>query len=252
MGQPLGLCGKTAERTVPRPTTDRHAKTRQAYALLRERNGKTVTIAELAERTGWTANTVKTYIPKHWRPWLKRTARETYRVDGLALISEEDFLRRQSQVKSEDYGEAGALRELLSEGLRSGEGLRHEFKEALPDQGHTLGREIAAFATSGGGTIFLGVSDAAAVIGLAGLGDAESRADFRERVEGIARSVQPAISLRVDYVDYGGATLCLARVPGGSEPVYYYDHRPYIRIGSQSRPATPAEVKDLIIRTETS
>jgi hypothetical protein len=28
-----------------------------------------------------------------------------------------------------------------------------------------------------------------------------------------------------------------------SEPVYYYDHRPYIRDGSQSRPATPDEVK---------
>lgn len=229
-----------------RRTSHRHARTKQAYALLRERNGKTVTIDELAERTGWAKDTVRTYIAKHWQPWLTRIARETYGVDGLALISEEEFVRRQSQVKSDDYGEADALREILNAALRSGEGQHDEFKEALPDQGHALGREIAAFATSGGGTIFLGVSDASAVIGLAGLGDPESRVDFRERVEGIARSVQPAVSLRVDYLDYGGATLCLARVPSGAEPVYYYDHRPYVRIGSQSRPATPAEVKDLI------
>jgi hypothetical protein len=32
-----------------------------------------------------------------------------------------------------------------------------------------------------------------------------------------------------------------------SEPVFYYDHRPYIRDGSQSRPATPDEVKARIL-----
>ena len=226
---------------------DRHAKTRKAFKLLRERNGDTVTIAQLMERTGWAKDTARTYVTKHWRPWLERVATETYRVDGFALVSEQEFIQRQSQVKSDKYGEAAALRELLNEALRAGEGQHHEFKEALPEQGHSLGREIAALATSGGGTIFLGVSDASAVIGLVGLGDAKSRTDFRERVEGIARTVQPAVSPRIDYLDYGGATLCLARVPNGTEPVYYYDHRPYVRIGSQSRPALPAEVKDLIL-----
>ncbi len=225
---------------------DRHAKTRKAYELLRERNGETVTIGQLMARTGWARDTARTYVTKHWRPWLRRVAAGTYRVDGFALISEDEFIRRQSQVKSDNYGEAALLRDLLDEALRAGEGQRYEFKEEMPEQGHSLGREIAALATSGGGTIFLGVSDAPAVIGLVGLGDAKSRTDFRERVEGIARTVQPAVSPLIDYVDYGGATLCLARVPDGAEPVYYYDHRPYIRIGSQSRPATPAEVKDLI------
>lgn len=31
------------------------------------------------------------------------------------------------------------------------------------------------------------------------------------------------------------------------EPVYYYDYRPYVRDGSQSRPATPDEVKARIL-----
>ena len=174
---------------------DRHAKTRRAYQLLRERNGYTVTIAELMERTGWARDTARTYATKHWRPWLERVATQTYRVDGFALISEEEFIQRQSQVKSDNYGEAAALRELLDQALQTGEGQQYEFKEAFPEQAHNLGTEIAAFATSGGGTIFLGVSDASAVIGLVGLGDAESRSDFRERVEGIARTTRPAVVL---------------------------------------------------------
>ena len=227
---------------------DRHAKTRKAYQLLRERNGDTVTIAELMERTGWARDTARTYATKHWRPWLERVATHTYRVDGFALISEEEFIQRQSQVKSDNYGEAAALRELLDQALQTGEGQQYEFKEAFPEQAHNLGREIAAFATSGGGTIFLGVSDASAVIGLVGLSDAESRSDFRERVEGIARTTRPAVVPRIGYLDYAGGTLCLIQVPDGAEPVYYYDHRPYVRIGSESRPATPEEVKDLILK----
>ncbi len=226
---------------------DRHTKTRIAYKLLRERNGETVTIVELIERTGWVKDTARTYVTKHWRPWLERVTPGTYRVDGFALITEEEFIQRQSQVKSDNYGEAAALRELLDQALQAGEGQQYEFKEAFPEQAHNLGTEIAAFATSGGGVIFLGVSDASAVIGLVGLGDTSSRSDFRERIEGIARTVQPAVSPLIGYLDYGGATLCVAQVPNGAEPVYYYDHRPYVRVGSQSRPATPAEVKKLIV-----
>ena len=229
---------------------DRFAQTRRAHAVLSERNGKTVTIRELVDGTGWLENTVRSYISKHWRPWLTRVAPGTYRVDDFGLISEEEFIQRQSQVKSDKYGEAAALRELLDEALQAGEGQLYEFKEAFPEQAHNLGTEIAAFATSGGGTIFLGVSDASAVIGLVGLNDPESRSDFRERVEGIARTARPAVVPRIGYLDYAGATLCLVQIPDGAEPVYYYDHRPYVRNGSESRPATPEEVKDLILKWE--
>lgn len=218
-------------------------KTVKAYEFLKERNGSTFTDAEMAEATGWAASTVRTYIGKHWHPWVTRVAPKVYRVEGFALLSLDEFIRRQSQVKSDSYGDAAELRDILEAAIRTGEDARSEFKEEFPKQGHSLGREIAAFATSGGGTIFLGVSDASVVVGLAGLDDAQARSDFRERIEGMARAVRPMVTPRVSYLDYGGAVLCIVTVPDGDEPVYYYDHRPYLRAGSQSRPAEPDEVK---------
>ena len=73
----------------------------RAHAFLRERNGASFSIPEMARATGWSESTVKTYIPKHWRPWLTRVGAGTYRVDGFDRVSLGDFMRRQSQVKSE-------------------------------------------------------------------------------------------------------------------------------------------------------
>ena len=222
------------------------SRTEIAYTFLQARNGKTFTPPELAEATGWAVSTARTYISKNWHPWVERVRPGLYRVDGFGLLSLDEFIQRQSQMKSDGYGDEEELRELLEAAIHGGEGSHYEFKEELPGQAHNLGKEIAAFATSGGGAIFLGISDAAAVIGLEGLEDEEARSDFRERVEGIARVVRPVVTPRIAYLDYGGATLCIVSVPDGGEPVYYYDHRPYVRIGSQSRPAEPEDVKQRI------
>ena len=205
-----------------------------------------MTVDDVVAATGWAKGTARSYISKHWRPWLTRASVGTYRVDGFALISVEEFIQRQSQVKSDDYGDATELRELLEDSLRGGEGQFVEFKVAFPSQAHSFATEIAAFATSGGGTVLLGVDDAGGVVGLEAIEQPEKRADFRERVEGIARTVRPAVTPRVSFLDWGGATLCVAEVPDGDRPIYYYDHRPYVRIGSQSRPAEPEEVAALV------
>ena len=73
----------------------------RAHAFLRERNGASFSIPEMARATGWSESTVKTYIPKHWRPWLTRVGAGIYRVDGFDRVSFGDFMRRQSQVKSD-------------------------------------------------------------------------------------------------------------------------------------------------------
>ena len=73
----------------------------RAHAFLRARNGATFSIPEMARATGWSESTVKTYIPKHWQPWLTRIGAGTYRVDGFDRVSLDVFMRRQSQVKSD-------------------------------------------------------------------------------------------------------------------------------------------------------
>ena len=77
----------------------------RAHAFLRERNGATFSIPEMARATGWSESTVKTYVPKHWRPWLTRVGAGTYRVAGFDRVSLDVFMRRQSQVKSDSPDE---------------------------------------------------------------------------------------------------------------------------------------------------
>ena len=124
--------------------------------------------------------------------------------------------------------------------LRAG-GEKHicEFKEGFPGQAHELAKEVAAFATSGGGMILIGVRDDGSV---AGLNEAEQDGLYH-RAQSITRLVQPPVKHDV-VLCYDGAFILVIYVRDQQpEPVYYYDHRPYIRDGRTSRPAAPEEVK---------
>ena len=235
--------GDVDERAVP---GDRYEKMRAAYRFLRARNGSTVSVSELSRATGWSETTTRTYISKTLRPWLARLSAGTYQVSGVASLSEDRFLTLQSQVRGKEDTEAQSLRARLDEALRRLEGPHIEFKEAIPQNAQSLRREIAAFATNGGGQIYLGIRDDGTVAGLAGLFAPADRSAFREQVEGIARGVDPAVAPEVTFIEYEGSVVCLVDVPNGPEPVYYVENRPYVRIGSASRPARPDEVKMLI------
>lgn len=121
--------------------------------------------------------------------------------------------------------------------LRSGEGHTVEFKEALPPQLRDLAKEVAAFASSSGGIVILGVRDDGS---LAGFGEA------RERVDGIVQLISPTPRASVETIEYSGTPLCVILVEKGDAPVYYVEGRPYVRVGSISRPATPDEVVALV------
>jgi hypothetical protein len=132
----------------------------------------------------------------------------------------------------------GGVADIVSEALAGGEGPFVEFKEAFPDQARRLAEEIAAFSTSGGGVLLLGVDDFGRVVGCD---------DSRERVEGVLQSVSPQPSATVEVYEHSEGRICVVQVADGSEPVYYVDNRPYLREGSISRPARPDEVKHLIL-----
>ena len=77
--------------------------------------------------------------------------------------------------------------------LRSqGEGQQLEFKEDFPAQGHDLAKEVAAFASSGGGRILLGVADDVRLVGLTAP-DAAARDAHVRRAQGIVSSVRPTV-----------------------------------------------------------
>jgi hypothetical protein len=137
------------------------------------------------------------------------------------------------------------LRERVRRDLLAGESDRVEFKEQLPEQVRDLAREVAAMGTARGGAIYLGVNNAGDVAGLdESLDSASGRGAFRDRLEGIVAAVKPAIAPEHRPIELdGGRWVWVIDVPDGDEPVYYVEDRPYIRVGTHSRPATPEEVK---------
>lgn len=77
----------------------------------------------------------------------------------------------------------------LSDLVALGEGFTIEFKRSLSSD---LGREICAFANATGGVILLGVDDDGTVCGV------EANNRMKSRVQSIARSADPPISVEVE------------------------------------------------------
>lgn len=128
-----------------------------------------------------------------------------------------------------------------------GENQDLEYMAKFPDNARELGREIAAFATSNPGTILIGIADSGELVGLDGIETTETRDDLIRRIEGVCKgTVRPAITPVVKFAHREGNTVAVIVVPKGSQPVYYYQHVPYVRHVTQSRPAEPHEVVELV------
>ncbi len=118
--------------------------------------------------------------------------------------------------------------------------------EAFPQNTRELAKEIAAFATSNSGTILIGVSDDGGLKGLSTT-DAAERETFLQRVGGICGgTVKPSITPVAKFAVESGQTVLILLIPKGSQPVYYTGGVPYLRHLTQSRPAEPHEVLDLV------
>ena len=136
-----------------------------------------------------------------------------------------------------------ATGELIDRALQAGESDSVEFKEAMPNQVRDLAKKLAAFATSGGGLVLIGVANDHTVVGFT---------DSRERAEGVVQLVSPTPRVRVELHQREGKTICAMLVERGEAPVYYADDRPYVRDGTLSRPAKPDEVERLVRAKVTS
>lgn len=125
----------------------------------------------------------------------------------------------------------------------AGESQTVEFKRELPAQKRDLAKEIAAFASTEGGTILLGVDDDGTVVGVQGAQAASVRDDLMARVVGICQQVEPPFLPRLIWASSGDRAVLCIQVDKGEEPPYYVDGRPFIRHANVSRPANPGEVK---------
>ena len=126
--------------------------------------------------------------------------------------------------------------ERLHDLVAQGEGPALEFKRSVTKD---LGRELCAFANSGGGTLLVGVSDGGRIVGVA------KHNRTKSRIQSIARSADPPIEVGIDAIDE------ILRVTVASRPhtAYSFGGRFFRRDGATSQQMSITEIENLFYST---
>lgn len=136
--------------------------------------------------------------------------------------------------------------------LRLGEDSATEFKSVahadfkLPQklQGD-LAKEIAAFANSGGGKLFIGVEDDGTPTGVGSVRQAD--AILRQITQICQMSVHPPLPCRITKAEVSGVIVLIVHVDGfTTNRPYRAGHSYYVRDGAESREATRDELVRLL------
>ncbi len=141
--------------------------------------------------------------------------------------------------------EESDLLKILETHLAEGESQEIEFKEKIPESIRELATNIASFATSNSGTIYLGIDNSGNVIGLENLESPSEKDEFQLRIIGIAKTVNPSIRVSIEFFKKDDKTVAKIIVPKGFKPIYFVGGIPYLRDLSSSRKAEPSEVEEL-------
>lgn len=113
--------------------------------------------------------------------------------------------------------------------IEAGEGYHTEFKQSLD---RSFIEEVCAFANSGGGRIFLGVSDRGDIKGV------KTDNSFRSRIQDSLRQLQPQLDVEILVQD----NIVVIDVPEGSEKPYGCSRGFFIRNGANSQKLTRNEI----------
>ena len=119
--------------------------------------------------------------------------------------------------------------------LNEGEGQKIEFKKNTS----SLDKELAAFATSSGGRVFVGITDENAVKGVT----VTNR--LKSQVQDIANHCQPAITIGFEKIDGVNNVLVVHVSEGGDKP-YSCGSGCYVRVGPNSQKLTRDQIIQFI------
>jgi predicted HTH transcriptional regulator len=122
--------------------------------------------------------------------------------------------------------------------IQQGEGVQIEFMVKYPDNAHELAKEIAAFSTTQGGKVFLGVKDDGSIVGLKDIDTPKRIDDLSKRIRGVAGKINPKVDISVDMVSEKEIHVAIITVRKGTMPFYECEGKAYIRELDASRPAT--------------
>jgi len=126
----------------------------------------------------------------------------------------------------------------LIEIISRGEDSRHQFKADVTNA-DALAAEMVAFSNSGGGRMFIGVSDANSVTGL-------SEADIKRLNQSISnaasQNVRPAINPSTENIAHPDGTVLVITIPDGiSKPYMDKNGVIWVKSGADKRKATSRE-----------
>ncbi len=122
--------------------------------------------------------------------------------------------------------------------IQQGEGLQIEFKVIYPETDIKLAKEIAAFATTQGGKIFLGINNNGEIIGVKGVDTPKGKDNLTKRIRDLAEKIKPKVDISVDYVSETDIYIVIITVRKGVMPLYEYEGKVYVRFLESSREAT--------------
>jgi hypothetical protein len=133
----------------------------------------------------------------------------------------------------------------LGEALRIGEGKAVEFKQEWNRDG--ILQAVTAFSNTNDGTIFVGISDSGAVVGLV-FSDARERDRVVLGVQSAIRGrIRPSPVYEIDFLEMEGKAIGRIFVPKGEKALYCCDGRPYLRKGPQSVVGDGDEVARVVL-----
>jgi len=123
-----------------------------------------------------------------------------------------------------------------------GENLNVEFKAKLSStNAKAICKEIAALAATTGGHLFVGVADDGNILGL------ESPCDVRDKIERwSADSIVPPPVINPTVLKLAGLEVLVVEVANGTAPLYSFDDRFYIRVGTSSVTLDAARIIDVV------
>lgn len=119
--------------------------------------------------------------------------------------------------------------------IESGEGYRVEFKEGFSDK---IDREMVAFANSGGGKIYIGISDNGKLKGVT------ITNKLKSQVDDIARNCDPSIPITMRELKR--EQVLVVSVKSGHDKPYRCKSGFYVRSGSSSQKMTRNEIRDFM------
>ncbi|MFN5196364.1 MAG: RNA-binding domain-containing protein [Planctomyces sp.] len=134
----------------------------------------------------------------------------------------------------------------LLEAVGRGEDSRHQFTADLTNA-TVLAAEIAAFANSGGGQIFIGVADNGSIHGL----DVAAVGRLNQLISNTASTnVRPAINPRTENVSVGNGIVLVVTIPDGlSKPYVDNSGVIWVKSGSDKRRVTAREELQRMFQT---